>query len=186
MGDFVNYVEPIRDPKLVESIAEYLRKRSERNYMMFLFGIYSGLRISDILKYKIYQVKNKDYLNIRATKTGKQVILEINPILKQAIANYVKDKDPDDYLIKSREQYNKPIGRSMAYKILGEVAEKFGLENIGCHTMRKTFGYHYYKQFKDAITLMEIFGHCHISVTLRYIGINQELINDTMRRFKIF
>lgn len=182
----MNFVEPIRDPKIVEGVAEYLKKNNERNYLMFLFGIYTGLRISDILKYKIYQIKDKDYINIRATKTGKQVIIEINPILKQAIADYVKDKDPDDYLFKSRQYYNKPIGRSMAYKILRNAAEKFGLENIGCHTLRKTFGYHYYKKYKDAVILMEIFGHSHISVTLRYIGINQEIINDSIRRFRIF
>jgi integrase len=182
----MNYVEPIRDPELVKSIADYFKKINMRNFLMFIFGIYSGLRISDILKFKIYQIKNKDHLNIRATKTGKQVIIEINPILKQAIVEYIKDKDPDDYLFKSRQNYNKPIGRSMAYKILREAAEKFGLENIGCHTLRKTFGYHYYKQYKDAKTLMEIFGHSHISVTLRYIGINQEIINDTIRRFKIY
>ncbi len=182
----MNFVEPIRDPKLVESLADYLRKNNERNYLMFLFGIYTGLRISDILSYKIHQIKNKDYLNIRTKKTGDQVTIEINPELKREIAKYVKDKDPDDYLFKSRQNYNKPICRSMAYKILREATEKFGLNNIGCHTLRKTFGYHYYKQYKDAVTLMDIFGHSHISVTLRYVGINQEIINNSIRRFKIY
>lgn len=182
----MNFVEPIRDPKLVEDIANYLRKQSERNYLMFLFGIYSGLRIEDILKHKIYDVKNKSYLNLRARKTKKQIILEINPILKKAIAEYVADKDPDDYLIKSRENYNRPIHRSTSYRILKDAAFHFRLENIACHSMRKTFGYHFYQQTGDVVTLMEIFGHSHPSVTLRYIGITQDSINTAIKKFKIY
>lgn len=47
---WMNTVEPIRDINTVNDIADYLRGRSDRDYIMFLFGIYSGLRISDILK----------------------------------------------------------------------------------------------------------------------------------------
>jgi len=51
--------------------------------------------------------------------------------------------------------------------------------------MRKTFGYHYYKKTKDVALLMDLFNHSSQSVTLRYIGINQEvinsLINETMK-----
>ena len=52
----MNTVEPIRDKETVIDIAECLRKDSERNYVMFLFGIYSGLRISDILKFRVRDV----------------------------------------------------------------------------------------------------------------------------------
>lgn len=182
----MNFVEPIRSPALVEDIANYLKKENERNYIMYLIGIYTGLRIGDIVKFKIGDVKNKNYISIREQKTGKQKIFEINPILKRAIENYIYNKDPDDYLIKSREGYNKPLSRSMAYRILQEIADKFGLENIGCHTLRKTFGYHFYLQTKDVVTLMKIFNHSHPSVTLRYIGIEQESINAAMKKFKIF
>lgn len=45
-----------------------------------------------------------------------------------------------EYVIKSREGTNRPIGRSMAYKILRRTAAEFGLKEIGTHTLRKTFG----------------------------------------------
>lgn len=182
----MNFVEPIRSASTVEDIANYLKKENERNYIMYLCGIYTGLRIGDILKLKISDVKNRNYISIREQKTSKQKTFEINSSLKRELANYIYDKNPDDYLIKSREDYNKPLTRSMAYKILQEVAERFGLENIGCHTMRKTFGYHFYQQTKDVVTLMKIFNHSHPSVTLRYIGIEQESINNAMKKFKIF
>ncbi len=182
----MNFVEPIRDPVVVEDIANYLKKTNERNYILYLLGIYTGLRISDILKRKISDVKNRNSISIREKKTSKQKNFEINPFLKRELANFISDKDPDDYLIKSREEYNKPLSRSMAYRILKEVADRFGLENIGCHSLRKTFGYHFYQQTKDVVTLMKIFNHSHPSVTLRYIGIEQEAINTAMKKFKIY
>lgn len=182
----MNYVEPIRDSAVVEDIANYYKEENERNYIMFLMGIYTGLRISDILKLKIRDVKNKDYIILREQKTGKQRNIKINKILKRELANYVQNKDPDDYLIKSRENYNKPIGRSMAYKILQKAAGEFSLESIGTHSMRKTFGYHFYRKTKDVVTLQRIFNHVHPSVTLRYIGIEQEGINKAMDEFRIY
>ena len=46
----MNYVEPIRDSDKIRELANYLRNYSERNYIMFLIGVNSGLRISDILR----------------------------------------------------------------------------------------------------------------------------------------
>jgi len=182
----MNFVQPIRDPNMVKDIANYLRNRSERNYIMFLMGIYTGLRISDILQRRILDVKDKKNIIIREQKTQKRREIEINPLLKKEFSNYCKDKDPDDYLIKSRQNYNRPISRSMAYKILQDAADKFHIESIGTHTLRKTFGYHFYNQTKDVVTLQKIFNHSHPAITLRYIGIEQESINEAMKRFKIY
>ncbi|MEN6325803.1 MAG: site-specific integrase [Syntrophomonas sp.] len=182
----MNFVQPIRDGAIVHDIADYLRFKNERNYIMFMTGIYSGLRISDILRLRISDVKNRQNIILREKKTGKQKTFEINPSLKKALIDYCQDKDPDDYLIKSRQNYNRPITRSMAYKILQDAAEQFNIESIGTHTMRKTFGYHFYLQTKDVVTLQKIFNHSHPAITLRYIGIEQQAINEAIRRFKIF
>jgi len=181
----INVVEPIREREKVLDIANQLRKKSERNYIMFVLGIYSGLRISDILRLRVKDIKDRNTINIREKKTGKQRTFKINPVLKKELQKYIEGKDDDDYLIKSREGFNKAIKRSMAYKIINEVGKKFELECIGTHTMRKTFGYHFYKQTKDIVTLQQIFNHSHPSVTLRYIGINQESIDDAMKKFRI-
>ncbi|OVE45880.1 tyrosine-type recombinase/integrase, partial [Pseudobacillus badius] len=61
-----------------------------------------------------------------------------------------------------------------------------GIEGaIGTHTMRKTFGYHFYQQTKDVAMLQQIFGHSAPSVTLRYIGINDEMIDQILERFSL-
>ncbi len=182
----MNFVEPIRDKGMVQEIAEYLKRKNERNYIMWMLGIYSGLRISDILQLRVRDVINKQCFNLREKKTGKQRIFEINPVLIKDLHRYCLGKQPDEYLIKSRQKDNKPLTRSMAYKILQDAAAQFGIESMGTHTMRKTFGYHFYIQTKDVVTLMKIFNHSHQSITLRYIGIEQQSINEAMKRFKIF
>lgn len=181
----MNFVEPIRERELVYDIGSYLKKKNERDYIMYMCGIYTGLRISDILKLKVRDVRNKKYIKLREKKTRKERTIEINDELKRALNTYIEGKDLDEYLVKSRENYNAPICRSMAYKILKAAGDRFGLESIGTHTLRKTFGYHFYKQTGDIVTLQQIFNHTHPSVTLKYIGINQESINKAMKKFKI-
>ncbi len=49
--------------------------------------------------------------------------------------------------------------------------------------MRKTFGYHHYKKFRDLALLQKIFNHSNPQVTLRYIGIEQDQIEDSYTNF---
>ncbi len=183
----MNYVEPIRDPHIIKLIANDLKGRNTRDYLIFMCGIYMGRRITDILKLQVKDIRSKEFINIRENKTGKQIILPISKQIKEPLNEYIKDLQPDDYIFRSTQKKYKPIDRTTYYKIIREVAIKYGVENIGCHSMRKTFGYFYYKSSNgDVVTLMEIFGHSHPSVTLRYIGINQDNINESLKNFKIF
>ncbi|QII48170.1 site-specific integrase [Bacillus paralicheniformis] len=165
-------------------IMKFLRERSERNYLLFVTGINLGLRISDLLRLRVRDAKRM-YIDLREKKTGKQKRIKINKALKKALADYIKDKDDQEFLFKSREGLNKPIIRSTAYNILKEAVEYVGLDGIGTHTMRKTFGYWHYKKFKDVALLQEIFNHSSPDVTLRYIGITQDTMDQTIDAFSL-
>ena len=83
-------VEPIRDISMVNDIADYLEVRSKRNFVLFLTGIYTGLRISDILTLKVRDVKDKNFIIVHEQKTKKvkqprKII--INNELKEWIVN---------------------------------------------------------------------------------------------------
>lgn len=184
-GDKMNFVEPIRDTQKVRDIQEYLKRTNVRDYILFITGVYTGLRISDILRLKIQDVKDKIFIYIREKKTSKQNIIEINKLLEKEYKWYCEDKELDEYLIRSREGVNKPITRVRAYSIIKDVGKDFGIDNLGTHTLRKTFGYHYYKQTKDVGTLMKMFNHSDPSITLRYIGIIQDEMNRAKRNFSI-
>lgn len=169
----MNTVEPIRDKETVLDIAEYLKSKNVRDYVLFMFGIYSGLRISDILKFRVRDVKKKRVISIREKKTGKEKQFPINKELQPILEEYIIGKQDYEYLF-SNPYRNRPITRQQAYNILSEAGEQFGIERIGTHTLRKTFGYHIYQKTKDAAMLMDIFNHADIHITLRYIGVNQE------------
>jgi len=186
-------VNPIRDKVILECIAKDLKESNDRDYMIFVCGLYLGRRISDILKLKVADLKKdgkiKDHIFVREAKTKKQIQLPISKELRKELDVYLKDKLPHEYIFKTRVTEHKgdyAMHRSTYYKIIKKAAAKYGLERIGCHTMRKTFGYWHYKEHKDAVILMEIFGHSDVSVTLRYIGINQKNIDDSMENFKLF
>lgn len=160
-----------------------LKNDSYRNYILFILGINVGLRISDILRLKVKDVKDKSHIRLRTKKTNKEIKRRISPMLKQELNEFIYYKNLDEYLFQSREGDNKPLSSTQAYNILKKASEKVGLENIGTHSMRKTFGYHHYKENKDVAMLQQMFRHSSPSVTLRYIGINQDLQDQSMDNF---
>lgn len=180
----MNFVQPIRDPEQIQQIKEYLKEKNARNYILFVMGINTGLRISDILKLKVGDLKGS-HISMREMKTGKQKRIQITAALKRDLRWFNENREDDEYLLKSRQGKNRPIGRSIAYKILSGAAAEFGLDEIGTHTLRKTYGYHMYMQTKNIALLMEIFNHSSEKVTLRYIGVNQDAMDKAMTRFKI-
>jgi integrase len=180
----MNLVQPIRDKELIIDIKKYLKEQNERNYILFLLGINTGLRISDILSLRVRDVQGWNIF-LREKKTKKIREIKMPAELKKAIRDYIKDKPNNEYLIKSRMGKNKPITRGMAYVILNQIADEFGLERIGTHSLRKTYGYHFYKQFKDVASLQQMLNHTDPKETLRYIGITQDSINDLQKKFRI-
>ncbi|SFC52749.1 site-specific integrase [Bacillus sp. UNCCL81] len=179
----MNFVQPIRDIEKIELIKEFLKAENDRNYMIFLMGIYTGLRISDILNLRVSDVTGI-HIIIREQKTRKKKWVRINPELRRELNTFVLGKKSKEYLFKSRQGKNRPITRSMAYRILRKAAIKFKLKDIGTHTLRKTFGYHFYKQTKDIALLQKLFNHSKPEITLRYIGVDQDILDKAMINFK--
>lgn len=170
----MNTVDPIRDEEYLEDFKDYF-KSNERNYVLFMSGIYLGRRIGDLLTLKVRHVRNKDYLYFREEKTNKETKIAINPDLKKIYKKYTKGKKGHEYLFKSREGENKPISRVRAYQILNEAAKEIVYdEKIGCHTLRKTFGYWMDRNGVSIMVIKDLFNHSDVNITKRYIGINQD------------
>lgn len=178
----MNTVEPIKDIELINDIADYLRSRNERNYVLFMFGIYSGLRISDILSFRVRDIRNKKYIYIREIKTNKEKRFIISENLKPILDEYISDKKDYMYLFKSQQGLNRPITRQQAYRILKDAASKFELDSIGTHTLRKTFGYFMYKQTGDILAVKEVLNQSSVDITRRYIGLTQDDKDKMMKK----
>ena len=177
----MNKVEPIRDSEKIEEMKKILKQKNYRDYLLFVVGINTGFRISDILSLKIKDVKNKRHIKVQEKKTGKTKKALINDKLKDDIEEYIFNKNEEEYLFKSREKSK--ITRSRAYQIIRNAAEEVGLKNIGTHSLRKSFGYHHYQINKDVALLQNLFNHSSPSVTLDYIGINQDLMDKSIENF---
>lgn len=179
-------VQPIKDVKTINSLKQRLlsdREHGLRNHLLFVLGINSGLRISDLLKLKIVDVlddnnKVRQSIILKEQKTKKIKQFPLNQSSISAITTYLNqlnEVDYNEYIFKSRKGQNKPISRIQAWEILKKASLSIGInESIGTHSLRKTFGYHAYQTGTDIVLLQNIFNHSAPSITLRYIGITQE------------
>lgn len=180
----MEFVQPIKDLKQIETMKKLLRQQNLRDYCLFVLGINSGLRISDLLKLQVTDViengKIKDRIRLREKKTNKFKDFPLSEKTKQAIKEYLKTRDytENEPLFISRKNKGFLL-RQQAYKIINNVAKSIGIkEKIGTHTLRKTFGYHAYNNGYDITLIQKLFNHSSPSVTLRYIGITQEELDD--------
>lgn len=174
-------VQPIRSKEIIAQFKNVLLHKSYRDYILFVIGINTGLRISDILQLKVEDVKGS-HIVITEKKTNKHKRFYINGQLRKELNKYIKGMNNDDYLFPSRKG-DKPITRVQAYRILNDVADKLDVAEVGTHTLRKTFGYWHYQQYKDVAILQDIFNHSSPSVTLRYIGITDDIKDKTIEGF---
>lgn len=178
----MNIVEPIRRKSDLKQIESILKKQNLRDLVLFTVGINCGLRISDILNLNVGDVKDKDYICIVEKKTGKYRRFPINSKLKPMFTNFTYDRKADEPLFLS--VFHNRMERTQCYRIVREACRRAGLDcKIGTHTLRKTFGYHHYQKFKDIAMLQKIFNHSNPQITLRYIGIDQDMIDYSYKNF---
>ena len=135
--NFMEFVQPIRDLKKIETIKKLLRQQNLRDYCLFVVGINSGLRISDLLKLRVSDVyengKPKDRILIREKKTNKFKNFPLSDNAKSALKEYLKTRDYKDHEPLFISRKNKGfLLRQQAYKILNNVAKDVGIkEKIG-------------------------------------------------------
>ncbi len=185
-----NLVEPIKKKKDVEAIEKFLAGHSRRNQLIWAFGTNIGLRVSDILNLNIEDVENKSYVEIYEQKTGKYKRFPLNKKLKDLIKLYLVER-ARTYALGDEEplfvgKKHCRLDRSQVYRFINDACKHLGITaNVGTHTMRKTFGYFFYKQNNDVALLQKILNHSSPAITLRYIGIAQEEIDYSYNSFEL-
>lgn len=179
--------KPIKDIKRVFDIQDYLRYKSERDYVLFLLGITTGYRAGDLVELKVRDVKEalrrgrfeilegkkKNSKNIRE-KNRKPRVAEILPEVETILRKYIKDKKDYEYMFPSRKGKNH-IKVDRVTAILKEAAEYFNMDDITAHSMRKTYAYTVYIENDcDIIAVKEMLGHSSIEETKVYLGLDRE------------
>lgn len=181
----IEKVDPLRSAAEIQHMREALNQSRfpKRNNLLFSLGINTGLRVGDLLRLRIEDVKGKSIVKIKEEKTSKTRTVHLDAVMAD-IADYLEDQPDVGYLFPS-QRTNKPISTVQAYRILKHAGDLCGYDYIGTHTMRKTFGYHYFQRTKDIVTLMIIFNHSSQNITKRYIGIEEDDIRNSLKGFRL-
>lgn len=177
----INYFKKLRDTATTES----KRRQYDRNYMLFLLGINTALRFSDLRLLTVKQVKN-NYIYAREKKTRKENKITLHNDIYKEVLDYIKRNNlyESDYLFWSGKGYNKPLTRVMGYNIMQQLKEGCKIPyNIGTHSLRKTYGYWFYKQTNNIVALQNILNHSNPSITLIYIGMQQKEVEEQRKGF---
>ncbi|KLA04847.1 hypothetical protein B4086_5805 [Bacillus cereus] len=179
-------VRPLRTTKEIEDMLWAIgrtSRHSERNTFLFLLGINTGLRVSDLLNLKVQDVQSPSP-RIREKKRQKKRTLFLGGIWKEVQA-YTAGKPKTDYLFTSQKHDNSPLSPVAVYQMLQKASELLERDDVGTHTMRKTFGYHYYKKTRDIVGLMHIFNHSSEAETKKYIEILDEDLAESLKGFRL-
>lgn len=187
---------PIRNQRDIEIIKEYYLKRCQyRNYALFVVGINTALRISDLLSLEwrdVFDFHNEawvKYVEVREKKTGKQNVVFLNQNARQALKLYKTTAGPvngNDKIFCNNRNRKVAITRTQAYAVIRKACADSGIEGkISCHSLRKTFGYHAWKRNVPEIMLMNIFNHSSFAITRCYLGIEQDDRDEVFRRLNL-
>ena len=186
---YMNTAQPIRNPEDLENLKKYyVEDRPHcRNQLLIVMGLNTALRISDILSLRwesVYEFRKQEYkthILLTEQKTGKISRIYINKSIQNALTEYRENMHSNNIPFR-RSQFlfrhtssNVPITRIQAFRIIKEAAEYYQIPGtICCHSLRKTFGYHAWKQGVSPVLLMSIYNHSSFQVTKRYLGIEQD------------
>ena len=156
---------PIKNQEQIESIANYLKDTSERDYILFMLAIHTGIRMKELLYLRVRDVKDKEFIEAGSSSTARQI--PVNKDLGKVLDEYIKEKDENHFLVHNLNSEHENISDYTAYRNLKIAFNAVGLEG-GC-SLRKTFGYWYYKEYKDVALLKKILGQNTIIDSLKYI-----------------
>lgn len=176
----MNIVQPFPKERIGD-ISNWLKNYNQKYYVIFLIGISVGIRISDILKLKISDMQNTDRIVIKEKKTGKTKIFPLKPSVAKVVKDYIKnycDKEYQEYIFLGKKGAR--LDRSAVYRVLNKCMQELGIESkTGTHSLRKYCGRAIYDQTKNLALVMRIFNHSSEIISARYIGLTEEIINDT-------
>ncbi|UPR28984.1 tyrosine-type recombinase/integrase [Vibrio crassostreae] len=179
-------VQAVKNRDTIQLIGHLLEIRHSKQMSdIWNVGINLALRISDLLAIKFSDIE-EDRLTIRESKTGKVAQIALNPRSLEIIHRIKKENPHHIYLFQSyrnQQAINKaanPLSRRAVSQAFSSIGEEISFP-LGTHSMRKTRGYHLYKSTKDIARVMRMLRHSSEGVTLRYIGMTQDDIDNDFR-----
>jgi integrase len=166
------------------------RLEKDENYKFCLLvsiGVFTGLRISDLLTLTYSDLLNSETFSLKEMKTKKQRSIKVNKDLKDIVSRIVSKSNITnlDQLMFINKYGTKSIDKSYVNVKLKELIKKYRIKldgNVSTHTFRKTLGRRVMEvnnySNESLVLLMELFGHSSMSITKRYLGIREQEIHN--------
>lgn len=166
------------------------RLEKDENYkfcLLISIGVFTGLRISDLLTLTYSDLLNNETFTLREMKTKKQRSIKVNKDLKEIVSRIVLKSNITNLnqLIFINKYGTKSIDKSYVNVKLKELVKKYRIKldgNVSTHTFRKTLGRRVMEvnnySNESLVLLMELFGHSSMSITKRYLGIREQEIHN--------
>ncbi|MBB6449616.1 integrase [Geomicrobium halophilum] len=182
MANEVNAIKSKRDRNKMKNALH------GRNRLLFTVGVSLGLRISDLLTLKVGDLRGKETLVLPEQKTGKTRYIKLNATVRKEMKELTGVSD-EEYLFRSAKGDNRPISRVHAHRILNDAAKRAGIADkvgaIGTHTLRKTHGYILHDNGTDITRIMTMMGHSTPAMTLKYIGVTKDEIDQAYEAIEV-
>lgn len=166
------------------------RLEKDENYkfcLLISIGVFTGLRISDLLSLTYSDLLSNETFTLREMKTKKQRSIKVNKDLKEIVSRIVSKSNITNLnqLIFINKYGTKSIDKSYVNVKLKELVKKYRIKidgNVSTHTFRKTLGRRVMEvnnySNESLVLLMELFGHSSMSITKRYLGIREQEIHN--------
>lgn len=156
--------------KQATSITQYLRgKGNKRNALLWILGITTGLRISDLLKLNLSDFvdgggKVAESITVKESKTRKARLIPVATAAREALESYREDLGGRERLF--------TITREQARRLVKAWCRDCNLTgNYGTHTMRKSFATEaYLNSGGDPVATARVTGHSNAAQLMTYIG----------------
>jgi integrase len=165
---------------------------AKRNKALFILGLKTGYRITELLSLRIGNVWQHEKMvdrvtvqrrNMKGKMRSRTVIL--HPLARAAASAWLEQLQkrrgpltPDTYLFRSHKGDNRAISRVQAWRILHDAYKANELTGkLGTHAMRKTFANRVYELLKyDMLKTQHAMGHANIQSTIAYLSFREEEI----------
>ena len=176
-------VEPIKNPKDIETIKKLLYN-NPRNYTLFVLGINTNLRASDLCRITAGIVRNLnplDEIEIKEKKTDKIRRITLNKGCIDAIQRLLASRPyQDEQPLFLSQRGDEALKANTINRLVKQWCKSINLKgNYGSHTLRKTWGYHQRVKYNVGIPeLMVCFNHSTQRQTLDYLCIQPEEIKS--------
>jgi len=187
-------VSPIKNVADIRFIYKLMQKWGKfQEAEAFIIGCNSALRCGDLMKITMSQALSGG-VHIIEQKTKKRKRFKFNEECLNSIDRLrliyhekgIKPKYLFQALGNRAKAMNKPFSVDHIRKILKQAAEAACvIDNIGSHSMRKSFAYHAYKNGADIFQLQVLLNHSSIKDTFKYIGITQERVQNLYKDYAI-